>query len=97
MAYDKSRRKIIRFGGWDGAKRVSETWTFDGKIWTKLEILSPEARNHAAIVYDKKRKKIILFGGHNGDYVFGDTWEFDGLNWKKIVSASPQKRAGNGH
>ena len=97
-ALPKELEKLIRFGGWNGNSRISETWSFQNNKWSKLNIDNgPAPRNHCDMVYDERNKKIILFGGHDGDNVFGDTWEFTNNKWKKISESKSIKRIKNGH
>ena len=98
MVYDKRLEEIIRFGGWDGEKRIDQTWIFKNHSWKQhITTISPSARNHSALIYDDKHKRIILFGGHDGSMIFGDTWEFSDYKWKKINVTPPRKRIPNHH
>lgn len=97
IAFDVSRRKVIRFGGNYQGQRFGDTWEYDATAWRQLSSTGPSARNHAAIVYDSKRDRIILVGGHDGVNVFGDTWTWDGIKWLLKESGETQKRIENGH
>jgi hypothetical protein len=97
MAYDEQRQKILRFGGWNGAARVSETWEYDGATWQAVNAAGPEARNHTALAYDRARGCLALYGGHDGSRVFGDTWEWRGGRWERRAYTAPVERADNGH
>lgn len=87
---------VLRFGGWDGRRRVAETWRYRDGVWTLLDAAGPAARNHAALAYDRARRRVILVGGHDGERVFGDTWRFDRA-WVRLVDAPPEARVDNGH
>lgn len=98
MAYDETKRQLIRFGGWNGRERTNETWAFNGDQWSQLRLTRlPEARNHSQLIYDKTNQQLILFGGHNGDFVFGDLWVFHENQWEQIIHTAPKKRMRNGH
>lgn len=34
MAYDDARQVVVLYGGYDGAGRLGDTWTWDGVSWT---------------------------------------------------------------
>jgi len=88
---------VIRFGGWDGTRRVAETWAYRDGGWSLLSTAGPSARNHAALAADPRRGRIVLFGGHDGDRVFGDTWEWDGSRWSPRSDQAAEARVDNGH
>ncbi|MEZ5427405.1 MAG: kelch repeat-containing protein [Pyrinomonadaceae bacterium] len=106
MAFDSDRKKIVLFGGNrvlfgkadDDEAFLDDTWEWDGKRWSKLEIKGPPARAEAVMVYDQKRKRAVLFGGYvskDGQTArFGDTWEFDGRSWKRVSVTGPSPRNG---
>jgi hypothetical protein len=102
MAFDRRRRKVIRFGGRYGGKPVGDTWQYDGKTWKQLSSTGPAARNHAAMVNSSESRSIILFGGHDlGTHqetnVFGDTWEWNGSDWRIKGAGQVEKRVDNLH
>jgi hypothetical protein len=97
MSYDPDLKFVLRFGGWNGQKRLNETWMLKD-VWTKLTSATlPAARNHARLVYDKLNKRHVLFGGHDGDNVFGDLWIFENHQWKEVSPCPPKRRIENGH
>ncbi|MEM7551507.1 MAG: kelch repeat-containing protein [Bacteroidota bacterium] len=98
MAYHKKTNEFIRFGGWNGDRRINETWSYKKENWNKLPVQnSPNPRNHSRMIYDEKRDRILLFGGHNGTEVFGDLWEFRDYKWNKIINGKPKTRVENHH
>lgn len=98
MGYNSRENFILRFGGWDGEKRVDDTWVYTSESWKKLNLKdAPAARNHSIMVYDPHNNAFFLYGGHDGDNVFGDMWSFKNKKWKLIIAAEPRKRVDNGH
>ncbi|MHC4815220.1 MAG: kelch repeat-containing protein, partial [Planctomycetota bacterium] len=83
------------FGGGDKtAKRLSDTWEWDGRKWIQLTPTnSPPGRIWHAMVDDSTRRRIVLFGGSATGYV-ADTWEWDGKNWTQINTASAPSARG---
>ena len=89
MAYDSARRRVVLFGGWNGA-RLGDTWEWDGNVWTeRTTAVSPSARTGPAMAYDSARARVVLFGGSGLD----DTWEWDGQSW---IKRSPTTRPAPG-
>jgi hypothetical protein len=77
--YDPVRRRMIVFGGHDGARRLGETWTLslDGPAtWLPLAVsgTAPSPRYSHAAVYDPVRDRLIVLGGDDGQPC-GDVWE----------------------
>lgn len=97
-AFAHSGEQLIRFGGWNGNGRISETWQFSQSRWSSINTTqSPSARNHSAMVWDEKNDRFILYGGHDGENVFGDTWSFEKGKWKLLIDQAALKRMANGH
>lgn len=106
MTYDSARKKILLFGGNrvlfgkddNDYEFLSDFWEFDGKIWTKIDVPTPDGRAEASFAFDRQRQKAVLFGGYrieNGTIKpFSDTWEWNGKNWKKIAEGVPTARSG---
>lgn len=98
VAYDLGKKALLRFGGYDGAGRIDETWSFREGQWIELKTAkSPSPRNHSQMVYDEAQKRLVLFGGHDGKNVFGDTWVYQNENWELLSSSPPRERKKNGH
>lgn len=75
---------MVLFGGWDGGSNRNDTWEYNGTDWTlRTPLLSPPARQGAAMAYDSARGVAVLFGGSlAGNYAnFDDTWEWNGTYW----------------
>jgi hypothetical protein len=97
MAWDPSARRLVRFGGWDGTGRTSDTWELRDSGWVRLPETGPSARNHAVLVSAPDRGSILLYGGHDGDLVFGDLWERRNGRWVPLETIPPVPRMPNGH
>jgi hypothetical protein len=96
MAFDSARSKIVLFGGYDGSGNVSDTWEWNGTIWTQLSpATNPPGRSGHAMAYDTARGVTVLFGGDHGGE-FDDTWEWNGTNWtQRSPATSPTARVGH--
>ena len=90
-------QRLIRFGGWDGNRRTSDTWELAGAGWRILPGAGPSGRNHAVLVTAPDRGSLLLYGGHDGDRVFGDLWERRRGRWVALESSAPAPRVPNGH
>ena len=98
LVFQHDTSRVIRFGGWNGTRRISETWVLSGNSWSKLSLkTNPNPRNHASMVYNPVTKETILFGGHDGEKIFGDLWIFRQGKWYKELEHPPIKRIANGH
>ena len=79
MAYDEMRKKTVLYGG-RGATTKTDTWEWDGAVWTKgTTAANPGARNSPGLAYDSTRGVVMLFGGSDGT---PDPWQLDGTGWK---------------
>jgi hypothetical protein len=95
MTYDRASRKIIMFGGFDGAGYLNDTWTFDGVTWAQVAVSqSPPVRANAQMAYDRVTHKVVLFGGYDGTNYLGDTWLWDGgtSRWRHARTAHHPRR-----
>ena len=72
LGYDSARGRVVLFGGInDSTGYLSDTWEWDGNVWTqRTPAQSPPARG-VALAYDSARGRIVLFGGYNGFYLCG--------------------------
>ena len=103
MSYDVASGKILMFGGRRflaaSLQTLSDTWWWDGAIWTQAQVPGPAPRFGHAMAYDLSRQRTILFGGGNqlatGIIQYNDTWEFDGLTWNSAASGGLLGRVGH--
>lgn len=88
MAYDAPRQRVVLFGGitcpppgFCGGS--SETWEWDGTVWTQRNTVSRPPANGGhfflgeSMVFDAARQRLILFSQ------VGGTWEWDGSTWSQ--------------
>lgn len=87
-AYDDRRQAAVMFGGHNPLTRVhqtSNTWEWNGAVWTLRTAGTPPARKEATMAYDSARGVCVLFGGGTNTFAheipFNDTWEWDGFAW----------------
>ena len=97
MAWDPAVKRLVRFGGWNGAQRTSDTWELRQDGWVLVGDAGPVGRNHAALVSAPDRGSLLLYGGHDGERVFGDLWERRSGRWVQLQAAEPVERKPNGH
>jgi hypothetical protein len=102
-AYDAADGAVVVFGGnvCTGGMQctvVGDTWTFDGKTWTRHAAAAggPPGRGPAALAYDPSGGKVVMFGGVGSVGTFlNDTWTWDGTRWTQAhPAASPWERSG---
>jgi len=99
MAYDAATGTVVLFGGRAGGfTAFNDTWTWDGRTWTKrAPAASPSPRKGAVMAYDAATGTVVLFGGLNkaGGRAFNDTFTWDGTTWTKQATATgPSARWG---
>ena len=98
MVFDGVTGQFIRFGGWNGERRLDQTWVMRENGWMRIGTgESPSARNHAAMVFDPVRQRVQLYGGHDGDQIFGDLWALQNGRWSRLSGTAPLRRIANGH
>lgn len=107
MAYDSIRKKVVLFGGnrvlfgttEDENKFLDDTWEWDGREWTQIQVSGPPSRAEGAMAFDSRRGRFVLFGGYNrneeGINRLGDTWEWDGMHWIELNVEGPAPRNGS--
>jgi galactose oxidase-like protein/Kelch motif protein len=94
---DPVRRRLVLFGGWDGANFLGDLWTLnlDGPPqWTHQTPgngPAPSARRHYAAVHDPMSDEIVVSGGLDGTLT-NDTWilALNHNDWMKLGGSSQQ-------
>jgi len=102
LAYDKTAKQVVLFGGWTNGIDYSDTWTYNGVDWVEQHpATSPQARADNGLAFDPILKKVVLFGGlagpceDCGEGRLNDTWLWDGNNWSQVQTLlSPQPSSG---
>lgn len=68
-AYDPVMRRMVLFGGDDGAVGTADVRTLEGGAWlrrTDVQGAAPTPRVSAASAYDAARGQLLVFGGDDG-------------------------------
>lgn len=85
MAFDAVRGRAVLYGGYDGTDVTSETWEWDGKVWTQFHSPGgPGERAYPEQVFDTTRGRVLLYGGFDISGPKNDLWEWDGAVWTRI-------------
>ena len=90
---------VLLFGGFGplhpGSKNLvdlDDTWTFDGKDWTRIEpVESPGPRSGHSMVQDRDTGLVILLGGAREGRPLHEVWTFTGTVWR--LSSAPDWKA----
>jgi len=80
MVFDAARGVMVLV---DSYASGVNTWTYDGRAWTKVSTSGPQDEAGAGVAYDPRTKAVILFGGlasagHGAQQV---TWSWNGSSW----------------
>lgn len=81
MAFDSHRGRVVMFGGQHTRdddlpfteQFLTDTWEWDGAMWTQVADSGPGHWISAAMAYDASRQQMVLFGGV-GQGVNSDVW-----------------------
>lgn len=102
MVYDSESGVILLHGGYDGYGASDETWAFDCRSNTWMNMYcstAPLGRFGQGFVYDEIRDRCVMFFGTDGHAYFDDTWEYDynSNTWTRLhTDASPSPRCKGG-
>jgi hypothetical protein len=97
MAFDPSTGKVVMFGGdrysGAGAGPRSDTWTWDGSVWTQAHPAeSPWARSGGIAASDAATGRVILYGGSaNTQYfsiAYADVWAWANGSWTLVQTTT---------
>ena len=97
MAYDRSRKTIVLFGGYNIQNgeyiKLGDTWEFNDNEWHLISTEGPSERHGVSMAYDPEDKSIILFGGSTLDKQYGEsrgeTWKWNSKEWNKLEIEQP--------
>ncbi|MGH7298120.1 MAG: Kelch repeat-containing protein [Polyangiaceae bacterium] len=88
------RGTVVLFGGKNGDVQspggplFGDTWTWNGKSWTQLDVAGPGARVSPAMA--TLGDTVVLLGGMDeSGSVLGDTWTWDGAAWTPVDVQGP--------
>lgn len=99
-AFDRKRGVVVLFGPLFGARNMprplpSETWTWDGRRWTKIETGAPTDCIPLGMVFDETQQTILLIVTKLGDEAAGkpwgatELWEWTGTGWRQNRTPIP--------
>ena len=97
MAYDRTRHRLVLFGGLTAAGAASrESWEWEGEEWTQVSETGPQARVLHAMAFDSSKNVVTLNGGllrraGAPDNTLNDTWEWNGQDWTQQQDAGPNR------
>lgn len=100
MVFDEARAVTVLFGNafedYQHSNRWSETWEWNGSVWTNRAVGGPQARYGLAMTFDTERDVTVLFGGSLNQYEYlDDLWTWDGSSWRLVSTGGPPPRAGH--
>lgn len=96
MAYDPVRKRIVLFGGMrDYNDYFSDTWEWDGEVWTQHDTSASMAPRYGpSMTFHAGLGQVVMVGGTPRDRPFGDPslqpgpWAWDGTSWANLTPAS---------
>jgi hypothetical protein len=91
MASGIGAQPAVMFGGFGyggGSGALHDTWTWDGKSWTRqAPTQTPHRRWATGMAYDEATQTVVLFGGQDDNLTyrdFRDTWLWNGMTWQPV-------------
>lgn len=94
MAYDAARGRLVLFGGnGDEVRFFSDTWEWDGEVWSTRPSGPVEGRSSFAMLFEPSSSRTLLFGGVNAESLSENkTWAWDGETWTVLADQGPSAR-----
>lgn len=88
MAFDRSRGRLVLFGGGGGGgptprTEYSDTWEWDARAWRRLSTKGPPVVGNHRLVYDAARQRVVLWTGVPDAPGQSGIWEWDGTGWTR--------------
>jgi hypothetical protein len=92
MAYDKSRKKVVMWGGNQSSGTDQDVWEWNGTSWDRVVATDPEndlnpvLARYGRMTYDSVGKGILLYGGTKVSVGGQDSsvWQWNGISWAKL-------------
>jgi hypothetical protein len=96
MVFDTSRSRTVLWGGlrYDNPNSntyLTDTWEWDGALWSLRATTGPPARGNFAYAFDSVRNRFIIHGGYNPSLpqqAQSDTWEWNGTSWTNACTGA---------
>ena len=95
-ALNTDNNEVVVFGGigkngYDDLH--GDTWSFDGKVWHKVQTNPIGTRDHHKMVYDQELHSFIMYGGQNTERKMdSSTWMLKGNTWTELKIKGPGAR-----
>lgn len=84
LAFDRTRGRVVLFGGRSGPTWFRDTWEYDGVDWQVLPTSpAPSVREGPAMAFDSARQVVLAYGGAWDRDLF---WQWDGTTWSPLPS-----------
>jgi hypothetical protein len=93
-AYDPVRRRVVVFGGDNGATQLNDTWEWDGHKWAATGSAPPPIRAGQFLDYDTAVRTMRLYGGDSGATLYTDVYTYNGGAWALAASAGREVAKG---
>lgn len=102
--YDPVGKRMVIFGGHDGALYYNDIWAFDftNRQWSQLTpggFVRPAARAYHAASYDPLRQRMVVWSGQTTGGLPADTdvWVLSlfPLTWHRVQAPAPPPRYGS--
>ncbi|MCY3411831.1 MAG: hypothetical protein INQ03_09380 [Candidatus Heimdallarchaeota archaeon] len=99
MTFDAENDRVLIFGGYYQASRLSDFWQYtrNNNSWIQIQYSNgPTGRNSHCMSLDPNNNLLLLYGGYNGQFLF-DTWyyHFDNSSWTQISTANTPTQGAN--
>jgi hypothetical protein len=101
VARDPSNGLLIMAGGYEASSdpsrvAVSETWRWDGFLWTRLEARHSPPQAVTRLVADERRGTVLCYDMHlaPSGVTVSETWLWDGRDWTRPSGVLTPSRLG---
>jgi hypothetical protein len=98
LAFDRTRRQVVLFGGVSASPGpdvpqtfFDDTWIWEARGWRKVADHGPRGRYAHGMVFDERASIVLLYTGAaaHKDAPLSDMWRWDGARWTEIPLAGP--------